>query len=156
MSSNIQEWNGDSNHLPEKEFSFKGQVYTWKPCDCSEHCQRPLAYKDGHVDLELTTRLRGADQGDYMSSVLVKLGKMEELIIAGANRALIADLLEITLFAMLPLPGTPKFDEMIEKYGISELELIFATGEAAGIPEEITRMRLFGGLNRGFSNARKN
>lgn len=155
--SNISVWDGDYNNLPPKEFSFNGQAYTWELCDCG--CERPLGYKNGEHDFEMTVRLRGNNQGDPMATVLVKLGKMEELIAAGREHMSVATLLDKTLFELLPLPTAPEFDEALEKYGINEVELIFATGEAAGIPEELTQLVLLAGLDDslGFDgNARQN
>lgn len=153
--SNIPVWEGDYKNRPANLFSFKGEEYTWELCDCG--CKRPLAYKNGDFNFELTIRLRGTDQGDYMATVLVKLGKMEELVAAGRDHESVGNLLEKTLMELLPLPGASNFDEELAKYDVTELELIFATGEAVGIPVELTEAMLLSGLSgRGGLNAREN
>ena len=82
-----------------------------------------------------------------MATVLVKLGKMEELIQAGRDHESIGMLLDKALGELLPLPGSEDFDSALAKYEIDELEIIFATGEAVGVPPELTKMMLLSGMS---------
>ncbi len=77
--SDLVVWTGDTNNLPPagEKFIYKDVEYIWKPCTCKEQCLRPKAYKGGEMDLEMTIRLRGTNQGVPLLTVLVKLGKME-------------------------------------------------------------------------------
>jgi hypothetical protein len=92
----IPVWDGNWEILPleGEEFIYNGKVYTWQKCKCSNaECKRPIAYrKNNRVDRDVTIRLRGANQGLNIFDVIVKLGKMEELIKCGGAANKIADI----------------------------------------------------------------
>ena len=126
----IVRWDGTQKNLPlaNQPFFYKGKTdnFVWRPCNCKESCQRPIAYS---VDFAMTTRLRGTNQGELMSNVLVKLGHMEELIQAGENIVAIAKLLNDVL-PELPKPGEDGFESFLAKKDIPVEELATAVLKA--------------------------
>lgn len=137
--SRLPVWNGDVNALPPVgKFLYKGTEYNWRICDCG--CKRPLGFIGEKHDFGMTVRMRGTNQGDILASVLVKLGKTEELIAAGPDRDAAAGLLNDTLGEMQLMPDRPDYDEVLTSKGIEVMEMDAAILEALGLPPEIAAL----------------
>lgn len=138
-------WDGNPSELPEmgKPFIYNGEQYVWERCLCG--CEKPLGFLGNEVedrDFEMTVRLRGKDQGDPLASVLVKLGKMEEMIQTKGNPHAIGKVLNDYL-GEAGVQSTNDFDEKVELFaskGIAIEELYLALAEAVGIPIELAML----------------
>jgi hypothetical protein len=119
----VPEWNGDPENIPEAytPFMFKGKEYYWIPCPC---CNLPWAFDaDDEESYELLVRLRGKKLGLSLANVLVKAGKVEELIATGAKPELLQ---ELFLLTFEPMEWFVKKDEEDKKAFLAE----------KGIPDE--------------------
>ena len=132
-------WDGNPSELPEvgEPFIYNGKKYVWEMCTCG--CEKPLGFLANEVenhDFEMTVRLRGQEQGHPLLSVLVKLGKMEEVIRTHGNPHAIGKILNDYLRKIgVGSPGD--FDKNVEHFaskGISIEELYLALNQALGIP----------------------
>ncbi len=79
----LLDWDGDLFALPPQGemFTYNGERYLWRPCNCRPACQRPLAFKNGmQKDMAMTTRLRGYDQGIQAEDIIAKFYGIEALV----------------------------------------------------------------------------
>jgi hypothetical protein len=138
-------WDGNPESLPQmgKLFLYRGKKFSWRICSCG--CGRPAGYLKGKLNKAMTIRLRGSDQGDAIYSVLVKLGKIEELIqaVVLSGKEAVNSLLEATLgeiYVQVGGYGYKAVNAFLDTKGISETEMGIATGEAIGLPFELAVM----------------
>lgn len=133
--SNMFVWDGNPSKLPPKGqlFFYKERKFYWKECDC--RCGRPKAYdENGKFNFEMEIRLRGKDQGFPVFNVLVKLGKMEELIQIGQDDVSgIALLLQNTVKEYVKSFDPNESKHFLRSKGISEIEFEDAMHIAAAI-----------------------
>ncbi|QQG41679.1 MAG: hypothetical protein HYV90_06030 [Candidatus Woesebacteria bacterium] len=133
----IIQWDGTQENLPlpNQPFFYKDEIknFVWKPCNCKESCQRPVAYKleNGEKDFAMTIRLRGIDQGVVMHTVTAKLGYIEELALTQGNLIKIAMLVNRATDGV-PLSGSA-FQAFLESKDLSEEEFIVALSKAEKI-----------------------
>lgn len=93
------EWNGDTKNKPQKNqvFTFKGQTYKWQDCPCGCGHAHATDTTGERFSFEMTTRLRGENQGHPLANVLLKLVGMEKLVETNGDGDAAMELLYRTL-----------------------------------------------------------